>query len=400
MRIRRPILSLLLLVSMISYGHVCAAQTTITRVTSNFYEDSLPHIEGDYLVWQGRTNGNWEIFLHEISAGTTTQLTDNGYDDLWPQTDGEYVVWQGFMDGEWDVFLWDGTETWVISERGVDDVAPRIGNGFVVWTAEPMADGIASPSEIVFYDIDAQIIVTLSATVDAENMLDDTSPRIYDQGVSWLQSDDEGNTTIWFYNFSDGTVVTNPGQVRMNTPERDGDLTVVTRFCGGSSELFLYSQKSGNSWRITQNQADEKYPGISGNRIAWTAAGEIFLAEFRLLALVSPQENAVLSSRTSPTFVWEGMGYGEFTVEISATPDFAAKDTITLPLWGTSLSETSYTPSIWEWLFIRIIERRNGSVYWRVKGEDAGGKAALSEAAVFSVERIENRRPSWRRFWP
>jgi beta propeller repeat protein len=374
------------MVSTIGYGHVFAAQTTITQVTSNAWEDSFPQIEGDYLVWQGRNNGDWEIVLYEVSGAVFMQITDNGYDDVLPQTDGEYVVWQGFKDGEWDVFLWDGTEIGVISERGAEDVAPRIRNGLVVWTSEPLADGDSGHDEVILYDIGTQISLTLSASVDPGNILDDTSPRIHDQGVSWLQSDDEDNVTTWLYNVSDGTVVANPGQVLRDTPERDGNLTVLTRAYEGGSELFLYSQNLRKSWRITENQVNERYPGTSGEYIVWVAEGEVFLAKVQYIELVSPADHAVLSKRSPPMFSWEAVGYDKFKIEFSKDSGFTATE-ITLPLEsGQELQETSYTPTAGEWELIGSMEEEGGYACWRIKGEDGSGVIAFSETRCFTLD--------------
>jgi hypothetical protein len=380
------ILSLLLTVSIIVFGPMAMADTTISRVTNNSYQDSFSQIEGDYLVWQGRNNGDWEIFLYQVSGATTMQITDNSYDDVWPQTDGEHVVWQGFKDGEWDVFLWDGTEITVISERGTEDVAPRIRNGLVVWTSEPAADGDSGQGEIILYDIGTQTRETLSANVDAGNMLDDTSPRIHDQGVSWLQSDDEDNVTTWFYNFSDGTVVANPGYVPRDTPERDGNLTILTRSYGSGNELLLYSQNLRKTWRITENQVEERYPAISEQYIAWVAEGEVFLAKVQYIELVTPSHNSVLRTNSPPTFSWEAIGYDKFKVEFSKDPSFSVID-VTLPLEnGQELYETSYYPTSREWELVTAAERENGYACWRVKGETESGDIALGETRIFTID--------------
>ena len=72
----KSILSLLLTISIAMFGPVAWADTTISQVTNNSYEDSFPRIGGDYLVWQGYVGGDWEIFLYNIATGETKQITD------------------------------------------------------------------------------------------------------------------------------------------------------------------------------------------------------------------------------------------------------------------------------------------------------------------------------------
>jgi hypothetical protein len=50
----------------------------------------------------------------DISVG---QVTSNSCGDSFPQIRGDYLIWQGFNDGQWDVFLWDGSETQAMSDR-------------------------------------------------------------------------------------------------------------------------------------------------------------------------------------------------------------------------------------------------------------------------------------------
>jgi beta propeller repeat protein len=370
----------------ISYWDICAAETTIIQVTSNSYQDSFSQIEGDYLVWQGRNNGDWEIFLYEVSKATTVQITDNDSEDLWPQTDGKHVVWQGFRDGQWDVFLWDGSEIRVISDAEADDVAPRIRNGLVVWTSEPAAGGDSSHSEIVLYDIAMQTSMTLSASADPGNMLDDTSPWIHDEGVSWIQTDDEDNITSWFYYFSDGTVVANSGQVSRDTPERDGNLTVLTRSYDDGNELLLYSHNLRKSWRITENQVEERYPAVSEPYIAWVAEGEVFLAKVQYIEPITPPHNSVLQTKLPPTFSWEAAGYDKFKVEFSKDCSFSVID-MTLPLENAQeLYETSYSPTGSEWELVTLMELENGYACWRIKGEDGSGETAFGENRTFTID--------------
>jgi beta propeller repeat protein len=372
----------------IGYWDICAAETTIIQVTSNSYQDSFSQIEGDYLVWQGCNNGDWEIFLYEVSNATTTQITDNNYEDLWPRTDGKHIVWQGFRDGQWDVFLWDAGEIRVISDAEAEDVAPRIRNGLVVWTSEPATDGDYSHDEIILYDIAMQTSMTLSAGVDPGNLLDDTSPRIHDEGVSWIQTDDDGNVTAWFYHFSDGTVAANQGHVSRDTPERDGNLTVLTRSYDGGNELLLYSHNLRKSWRITENQVEERYSTVSEPYIAWVAEGEVYLAKVQYIEPMTPPHNAVLTTNLPPTFSWEATGYEKFKVELSKDAGFSVID-MTLPLEsGLELYETSYNPTRSEWELISVMEQENGSVCWRIRGEDGSGQIAYSDERIFTINRL------------
>ncbi len=114
------------------------AETEIIRITSNGYEDILPAVHGNTIVWQGRYNGEKEIFLYDIAAAQTKQITDNDYPDIAPQTDGRYVVWLGMNNPGGNIFYYDTNSRQIIqvtTDNGIITIKspPRIADGRIVW---------------------------------------------------------------------------------------------------------------------------------------------------------------------------------------------------------------------------------------------------------------------------
>lgn len=42
------------------------------QITTNPSSQSNPDIYGDKIVWQDKRNGNWDIYLYDLSTNTTT----------------------------------------------------------------------------------------------------------------------------------------------------------------------------------------------------------------------------------------------------------------------------------------------------------------------------------------
>lgn len=369
----------------------------VTQVTTNTYEDSFPQINGDYVVWQAHVDGDWEIFLYDMVTKETTQLTSNNDNDLSPQTDGEHVVWQGMSSGGWDIFLWDGIDAHNISDPVADDTSPQIANGLVVWTSQPVGDD--DNGDIILYDIESGTGSVLSAQVDPGNAFDDTSPRIDGNVVFWLQTDDQDNVRVFVYGIHDGTVTEDTGYLSRGTPQVDGNLTVLTRHDGTDREIFLYNSIPRHHHQVTDNDMDDEFPGLSGNRMAWVAHGEIFVARYDCLVLLSPCHDACCNVTLPATFTWEAIGYSEFRIEFSEDPDFSGRGTRTFPD-GTSqlLTGESFTPSRAEWLSIVGRTAREGDLYWRIVGTDSEGNVMYSEVRHLIVERtVERAKPSYRK---
>jgi len=401
---RGLLISLMAFITILSLNVSAQAEISMTQVTTNSYEDSSPHILGNYLVWQGEVGGDWEIFLCNVATGEDPlQITDNTYSDVSPQTDGNYLVWLGFSQPDSEVFLpggeiflyniLNGDTTQITNDSDLDS-PPQIANGKVVWTSHEVTDSV-EPGEIFLYDTANETTSPLSASVDPYGTLDDFSPRINGKDVMWIQADDIANTkTVFIHDLAQGITTPAPqGFVWEDSPQTDGELTVLSRYDGNDREIFVHSTTGGGIYeQLTDNDFEDNTVSISGNHIAWVGGegptSEIFVASYytEYIILLIPEDGEILPKRPPPTFLWESAGYDEFKVQFSGDVNFPKRKTLTLPPWR-DLSEGSYTPRRWEWGLIRWMERRNGSLYWRVRAEDEDGNVAFSNALEFTIEK-------------
>jgi hypothetical protein len=398
---RLKISAVIMALTMVLIGSSLAgAEPTITQVTHNTFEDIFPQIEDDYVVWQGRGglegaisgSADWEIFLYSIATGQTTPITDDSYDNLNPDTDGSYVVWWADKPSGAEVWLYDiniGEKKQISppNANGENHYLPVIANGRVAWMG--FTRGGVILREIWLYDCVTEELLPLT-----DNDLDDSSPRIDDNSIIWVRADVTGVTSLFIHYLGN---VTPPapvpdGFVWPDSPQTDGNLTVLTRYNGSDRDVFVYDSDLRSYEQVNPpNDMEDRDPHISGHHIVWVrgegAASEIFLAECKYIDLVSPENGVVLPKGDPPTFTWDTIGYEKFKVQFSKAPDFPSKQTLTFPggkkKW---LSEAFFTPTTSKWSAIKKLERKNGYVYWRVKAKDADGNVAFSQAWGFSIE--------------
>ncbi|MBW2174295.1 MAG: hypothetical protein JRF64_06575 [Deltaproteobacteria bacterium] len=361
----------------------------ITTISHN----SFPQIKVNCLVWQARGglegatsgSGDWEIFLYDIDNQVVTQVTDDDYDDISSQTDGDYVVWQKHdISRTNQIFLYaiDGTDppggTMISNDDDKDNYSPTIAAGRVVWTSQLVAHSF-EPGEIMLYDARTRS----GPDSISDNTFDCSSPRINSETVVWVQSNGDGTTTLFTYDLTSENPEPEPapeGFVWPDSPQTEGSLTVLTRHDGNDGEIFIYNSDSGRYHQVTDNDLGDTYPSISGNRVACVAAGEIFLAEYEYLGLISPADSAVLSHGTPATFAWEGIGYEKYKVEFSS---------LALPPGNDNfLLQTSFTPTGEDWKAIRDVGQRSGSVLWRVEGVRSDGSVSYSETWSFTIKEF------------
>jgi len=208
----------------------------------------------------------------------------------------------------------------VLSDASAEHVLspPQIANGRVVWAAYEVTDAV-QPGEIYLYDIAAGTIQRLT-----DNALDDSSPRIDDETVVWVQTDDSGNSTWMIYYYLTGGVPEKaPGNfVWGDSPQVDGDLTVLTREDGEDREIVIQSESLRTVQQLTEDEFQDSYPSISGNNIAWVRgdgeAAEIFLraesgGEVETQVTGNDYEDS-FSQIKGNTLVWQGHVDGDWEV--------------------------------------------------------------------------------------
>jgi len=283
MNMKKTILALLAL-----FGFGLPAQA-IEQLTSNNYRDALPQISGNYVVWQGKVGGNWEIFLHDLSTSTTTQITNNTTDDTSPRIDGNYIVWLGGgIAGK--IYYYDistsGPETEVPTPGSPVNSSPEIANGYIAWTSNTMGAG-ANPGEAFLYSISGGTTTNISAPTDPGNVFDDVGAKINAAMVGWNQIDENGNydpsddiTTYMIYDITMASAAPAANNFTWpDSPQMDGDLSVYSRSDGADREIFLRYQNRLTK-QITDNSIRDTHPRISGTTIVWVggtgAAAEIY----------------------------------------------------------------------------------------------------------------------------
>jgi beta propeller repeat protein len=374
------------------------AETEVIRLTDNDSMDIFPAVNGNYLVWQGYQDGDWEVFLYDIAAAQTVQVSANGYDDISARTDGNYVVWLGMNAAGGNIFIYEistGQNTQV-TDNGKIKAWPQIADGRIVWAAQEVAESVL-PGEIELYEIDTGTTTTISAEVDPDGILDDNTPLIGDNKVVWVQTGSNHiTTTLFIHNLTTGATYPAPDDFTKGFgPTRSGNLSITTKFDGQDREVFLNHLRLRKNEQITDNSIEERQPAIHGNHLVWVgsqgAEQEIYLGITRSLIVVSPGDGMISHENKYPIFKWDGIGYDRFKVQFSSTRDFIDNwTTVTFP-WPDDvwLYETSFTPEKWQAGQLNRLREKQQPLYWRVLARDKYGNEKISQVQSFVMGPIK-----------
>ena len=97
-------------------------------------------LSGDRVVWMDFRNGNFDIYMHDLTTGLEYQITTHPSDELWPAISGDRIVWvdlrNGRGPGNWDIYMYDIT-TGVEMPIGTAPLGfgvPAISGDRIVWS--------------------------------------------------------------------------------------------------------------------------------------------------------------------------------------------------------------------------------------------------------------------------
>jgi beta propeller repeat protein len=290
-----------------------------TRITTHGTAYN-PDIYGDKIVWQDNRNGNWDIYIFDLSAKTeihTTNLTDqtapaiyenlvvwederNGGHDIYvedlsakkqsrvsksgeahnPSIYGTKMVWQDERNGSSNIYMYDLStkkETQITTSGTA--YKPDIYGNIVVWEDERNRN-----NDIFIYDLSTQKETQISTIGTADD------PRIYGNKIVWDTRYDYPSA-LYVYDLSTHKE-TRISDVFSYKPDIYGNKIVYEdnrNDASGNTDIYMYDFSTNKETMITfedledpENNPYQVDPAIYGDRIVYTkpsyTQGDIYMA--------------------------------------------------------------------------------------------------------------------------
>lgn len=239
-----------------------------TKITSNTSDSEYPVIYGNKIAWQDDRNGNWDIYMQDLS--TKQQIhTTNLANQVHPAIYGNNVVWEDYQNGNPNIYLQD------LSTKKQTRIAigtayqrnPAIYGNRIVWedyrNGPPVEGNANGNPDIYMYDISTKKETRITTSELAYN------PAIYDNKIVW---DDwrSGSSDIYMYDLStkkETRITTN--EARQEHPAINNNKIVWHDTRNGELEIYMYDLSNKKETRITKNSSVSLSPTIYGNRIVW-----------------------------------------------------------------------------------------------------------------------------------
>jgi beta propeller repeat protein len=291
-------------------GSIQGIVTLITVGTSETYQEN-PAISGDSIVWEDNRNGNWDIYLYNVSTSVEHPITDDGSEQINPAISGNHIVWQDYRNGNSEIYLYDilTAKEYRITYNSSNSENPSISGNLIVWQDDQNGEW-----DIYLYNITSgdQVQITNDSAdqvypvvygeriiwVDLRNDTSDIyiyninsglktrisnisgtyrSPSLNNDYIVW--EDDGGpHSLIYLYQISTLKILSLDTGIQDSSPTdpRIGNDIIIwlDRIDSGYSNIFLYNISTGNVFEVTNTLVDHNTPDISGDRIVWSAYRE------------------------------------------------------------------------------------------------------------------------------
>ncbi|SEN69737.1 TolB family protein [Lihuaxuella thermophila] len=314
-------------------------------VTTNTSAQSNPAIYQDKIVWQDYRNGNWDIYMYDLSTGKETQITSSPNNEWNPAIYGDKIVWRDFRNKHAELYMYDlstGQETLITTYLGTTS-NPKIYGDRIVWEynndiylydlstgkqTQITSDSYLQSDPAIYEDKivweDYAGIYLYDVSMGTKTLISDlhstrVHPRIYADKIVW-KDNRTGNLDIYMYSLSTGSTT----QITSNSseqwdPEINGDKIVWRDHRNGNADIYMYNLSTATETQITSNSSSQSNPAIYGDKIVWqdNRNGN---ADIYMYALASDNEGPVTTHSLTPSLPNSNGWYkSNVSISLSAT---------------------------------------------------------------------------------
>ena len=237
-----------------------SASITEIRITTSGTAEN-PAIYSNNVVWQDFRNGNWDIYLYNLSTGGESRITNESNQHS-PDTYDNWIVWTD----ERDISTIEGYEIYVFNLSTGDE--SKIANGDV---ADPAVYGsrILYMSSTADWHVEMYDISNREITVISDLLVVSSNPAIYNDKIVWSCRDTLGDANIYLRDLSTAKKIQISTSGKAFNPDIYGNKIVWQDDRNGNFDIYMYDLSTRKETRITRNKSDSENPVIYENSIVW-----------------------------------------------------------------------------------------------------------------------------------
>ncbi|SDX96346.1 hypothetical protein [Thermoactinomyces sp. DSM 45892] len=270
---RKSIISILLFSLILPIVTIPTAFASEIPIVISPSSQTKPAVYNDKVVWADNRNGNNDIYMYDISAGTEKRITSDSHDQDNPVVYKDRIVWQdsrnmsGSGNLNTDIYMYDlnTDEEIQITKNDRYQGQPSIYENKIVWTDRRNGEGA---SELYMFDIDSGT----ESRINTKTNTWQTSPKIYGDKIVW-EDTRKGRPEIYMFNLNTGV----EEKISPDIDEHQTDPAIYENkivwkgenYRERNSDIFMYDLLTGKVSKITDDKKSQNKPQIYGNKIIW-----------------------------------------------------------------------------------------------------------------------------------
>jgi hypothetical protein len=254
----------------------------VTQITNNNSNDFNPQISGHTVVWlfSNPASNTVDVARHNLKTGTTNIIETPDVSESLPLIEGTYIVWRRIIAGSGDKIGIYDSSTGITSQFGYDD------GSFILFGLDDEKliyrhTTTEGNSFVELYDLATGQIDVLSTGLDIAQADSKQNLAIKNDVVTWRNktaghADDAWE--IYAYNLATDTLVqVTDDTFEDKTPAVDGNNIVYVKHTGSGYHLYHYELQSGATTLIASSPYQYFEPIIDGKMAAWQGTVGVYV---------------------------------------------------------------------------------------------------------------------------
>jgi TolB protein len=278
-------------------------------------DQKFPAISGGTVVWQDAriSTSNTDIFRYSLPSGPEAGVCT--YTGKQPAISGNIIVWRDNRNGNNDIFGWDGSEFEICTDAAAQS-NPAISGNMVVWQ-DARNGGMDIYRKNISTGQEFEVCVSSSFKQNA---------AISGNIVVW-QDNRWGGWDIYGKDIFTGEELEickfSGDQIN---PAISGDIVVWEDYRSGNPDIYGYRISTQTVFPICTLTSNQKNPAIDGNFVVWddsrNGEADIYGAYIpepavpSSITVLDPNGGEMLLSGSQYTIRWQSSGFGSSNVKL------------------------------------------------------------------------------------